>query len=134
MKSRIKEICGELDGDIYWKNCNFLENEDDDNIPTFYSRDYCYSISFRELLKWYIPRLGSWQDEPICDDCDKNACSNFIHTENCKEMITDKMIKERHYNLFLELVDIYAYYTQQDHVKYKELKNKCKSLLEEIMG
>ena len=48
MKKRIKEICEELDVDIYWKDCNFLENEQDDDIPTFYSRDECHSISFRE--------------------------------------------------------------------------------------
>lgn len=133
MKERIREICGELDADIYWKDCNFLENEDDDEIPTFYSRDDCHSISFRELLRWYLPRLGSWQDEPNCDDCDHKACSNYMHVENCEDMVTDEKIKERHYSLFLELVDIYAYYTQQDHVKYTELKDKCKSLLEEIM-
>lgn len=133
MKNRIKEICGELDSDIYWKDCNFIENDEDDEIPTFYSRDECRSISFRELLLWYLPRLGSWQDEPDCRECDHKDCSNFVHTENCGIMVIDKETKKRHYNLFLELVDIYAYYTQQDHVKYNELKNKCKNLLEEIM-
>lgn len=133
IKKRIKEICDILDVDIYWKNCNFLENEEDDDIPTFYSRDECHSITFRELLKWYLPRLGSWQDEPDCNDCDHVKCKNFTKIEECEERILDKDIKERHYSLFLELVDIYAYYTQQDHVKYKELKDKCKSLLYEIM-
>lgn len=70
MKKRIKEICNELDVDIYWKNCNFLENEEDDSIPTFYNRDECRSISFRELLVWYLPVLGNWQDEPNCDECE----------------------------------------------------------------
>ena len=133
MKERIKEICDILDADIYWKDCNFLENEDDDEIPTFYSRDECHSISFRELLLWYLPRLGSWQDEPDCNDCNHKDCDNFIHIENCEDMILDQKIKKKHYELFLELVDIYAYYTQQDHVKYRELKDKCKSLIEEIM-
>ena len=134
MKKRIKEICDILDADIYWKDCNFLENEDDDEVPTFYSRDECHSISFRELLLWYLPRLGSWQDEPCCDDCDHKDCDNFMHMDNCKDMVLDKEIKKKHYELFLELVDIYAYYTQQDHVKYRELKDKCKSVLEEILG
>ena len=133
MKNRIKEICDVLDADIYWKGCNFLENEEDDEVPTFYSRDICHSISFRELLLWYIPRLGNWRDEPICDYCDHKDCDNFSHTENCKSMVLDEKVKKEHYDLFLELVDIYAYYTQQDHVKYKELKDKCKSVLEEIM-
>lgn len=31
-------------------------------------------------------------------------------------------------------VDIYAYYTQQDHARYRELKQKCKNILEEIMN
>ena len=123
MKKRIKEICDILDADIYWKDCNFLENEDDDEVPTFYSRDGCHSISFRELLLWYLPRLGSWQDEPCCDDCDHKDCDNFMHMDNCKDMVLDKEIKKKHYELFLELVDIYAYYTQQDHVKYRELKD-----------
>ena len=134
MKERIKEICDILDADIYWKDCNFLENEDDDEVPTFYSRDECHSISFRELLLWYLPRLGNWQDEPCCDDCDHKDCDNFIHMDNCKDMVLDKEIKKKHYELFLELVDIYAYYTQQDHVKYRELKDKCKSVLEEILS
>lgn len=133
MKERIKEICEILDADIYWKGCNFLENEEDDDIPTFYSRDVCNSISFRELLRWYLPRLGSWQDEPNCQDCNHKKCKNFTQMGKCKEMVTDEKVKDRHYSLFLELVDIYAYYTQQDHVKYEELKNKCKGLLEEIM-
>ena len=134
MKERIKEICNILDADIYWKDCNFLENEDDDEVPTFYSRDECHSISFRELLLWYLPRLGSCQDEPCCDDCDHKDCDNFMHMDNCKDMVLDEKIKKRHYELFLELVDIYAYYTQQGHVKYKELKDKCKSILEEILS
>jgi len=133
MKKRIKDICGELDADIYWKDCNFLENEEDNEMPTFYNRDECHSISFRELLLWYLPKLGQWQDEPNCNDCDHKACDDFMDMDNCKEMVLDEKIKKRHYELFLELVDIYAYYTQQDHVKYNELKNKCKSLIEEIM-
>lgn len=133
LKGRIKEICGTLDADIYWKDCNFIENEDDDDIPTFYNRDICHSISFRELLKWYLPRLGDWQDEHNCNDCDHEKCKNFTQIDKCEDMEIDKQIKEGHYSLFLELVDIYAYYTQQDHVKYNELKDKCKNLLEEIM-
>ena len=101
MKEKIKEICNELDTDIYWKGCNFLENEEDDDIPTFYSRDECHSISFRELLRWYLPRLGSWQDEPNCNDCDHKACSNYVHTEKCEDMVTDRIVKEKHYSLFL---------------------------------
>ena len=54
-----------------------------------------------------------------------------MHMDNCKDMVLDKEIKKKHYELFLELVDIYAYYTQQDHIKYRELKDKCKSVLEE---
>lgn len=133
MKKRIREICGELDTYIYWKDCNFLENEDDDEIPTFYSRDDCHSISFRELLRWYLPRLGNWQDEPNCHECNHKKCKDFTEMDNCKDFVLDEKIKERHYSLFLELVDIYAYYTQQDHVKYTELKDKCKSLIKEIM-
>ena len=56
-----------------------------------------------------------------------------MHMENCKDMVLDGKIKQRHYALFLESVDIYAYYTQRDHVKYRELKDKCKSVLEEIL-
>ncbi len=133
MKKRIREICGELDADIYWKDCNFLENEEDDEIPTFYNREECHSISFRELLLWYLPRLGQWQDEPNCNECNHKDCDNFIHMEDCESMVMDKNVKQRHYSLYLELIDIYAYYTQQDHLKYMELKNKCKSFIEEIM-
>lgn len=79
MKKRIKEICGKLDADIYWKGCNFLENENDDEIPTFYSRDDCRSISFRELLLWYLPRLGSWQDEP--NWCPLKELPDEIHSK-----------------------------------------------------
>ena len=32
MKERIKEICEILDANIYWKGCNFLENEEDEDI------------------------------------------------------------------------------------------------------
>ena len=133
MKKRIKEICNELDVDIYWKNCNFLENEEDDSIPTFYNRDECRSISFRELLVWYLPVLGNWQDEPNCDECNQESCNSFTDVKNCKELQLDREVKNRHYSLFLELVDIYAYYTQQDCVKYTELKNKFKCLFEEIL-
>lgn len=133
MKKRIMEICEELDADIYWKDCNFLENEEDDEVPTFYSRDECHSISFRELLLWYLPRLGEWQDEPCCDDCDHKKCKNFTNMDNCKQFVLDGQVKDKHYSLFLELVDVYAYYTQQDHVKYNELKDKCRNLIEEIM-
>lgn len=133
MKERIKEICEILDANIYWKGCNFLENEEDEDIPTFYSRDECRSISFRELLRWYLPRLGSWQDEPNCNDCDHKKCKDFTKMDECNEIVADEKVKERHFSLFLDLVDIYAYYTKQGHVKYKELKEKCRSLFEEIM-
>ena len=127
-----KRNCGKLDADIYWKDCNFLENDeyllDTTDMVYSYSRDKCHSMSFRELLLWYLPRLGSWQDEPCCDDCVHKDCDNFMHMDNCKDMVLDKEIKKKHYELFLELVDIYAYYTQQDHVKYRELKDKCKSM------
>ncbi len=113
MKEKIIDICDELDADIYWKRCNFLENEEDDEIPTFYSRDECRSISFRELLLWYLPQLGWHQDVPDCNDCDRKACDRFRHTENCQSMATDKQVRERHYQLFMELVDIYAFYTQR---------------------
>ena len=133
IKKRIVEICEELDVDIYWKNCNFLENEEDDEIPTFYSRDEG-SISFRELLLWYLPRIDEYQDELDCDQCNHEKCNNFRNVGKCEDYVLDGKIKDKHYSLFMELVDIYAYYTQRDYAKYKELKDKCKSVLEEIMS
>lgn len=106
-KKRIMEICHELDVDIYWKDCNFLENEENDEIPTFYSRDECHSISFRELLLWYIPRLGRWQDSPNCNNCNRKKCKDFTKMNKCKQYILDCQIKDRHYALFLELAGIY---------------------------
>lgn len=50
MRDRIKEICNELDCDIFWKNCNYLQEDDDNTIPCFYNRDLGKNISFRELL------------------------------------------------------------------------------------
>ena len=132
MKKRIMEICSELDADIYWKECNFLENKDDDEIPAFHNRDMG-TISFRDLLLSYLPRLGEWENEPDCDRCNGKACNNFVHIGKCEDMVADRKIKNKHYELFLELVDIYAYYTQQDHARYRELKQKCKNILEEIM-
>lgn len=107
-EERIKEICGILDGDIYWKDCNFLSDLDDDNgIPTFYNRDLCKTISFRELLLWYLPQLG---------ECDIEE------------------VKENHYNLFMELIDIYAYYKQREYSKYKDLFDDLKDSLLNIFN
>ena len=44
--------------------------------------------------------------------------------KQCEEIQMDKKIKDNHYSLFLELVDIYAYYSTQGFEKYNELKNK----------
>ena len=52
MIERLKEILGILDADIYWKDCNFIEDTETEDMPTFYSRDYCRSITFKELLLW----------------------------------------------------------------------------------
>jgi hypothetical protein len=131
MRERLKQILEELDADIYWKCCNFLQDDPDEEFEIeFYSRDLCHNISFKELLLWYLPRLGDWQDEPDCDDCDKVKCSNFRHCENCDELTMDKQVKERHYNLFLELVDIYTYYNSQDCKRYNQLKDALRTILE----
>lgn len=116
-EERIKEICGILDGDIYWKDCNFLSDLDDDNgIPTFYNRDLCKTISFRELLLWYLPQLG---------ECDIEECESYTEREKVKEI---------HCNLFMELVDIYAYYTQREYSKYKDLFDDLKDSLFNIFN
>lgn len=117
MNKRLKEIIGILDADIYWKQCNFLQ-EDSDEIQ-FYSRDKCKNISFKELLLWYLPQLGSWQDEPNCNECDKDYKCTI-----CEEGIADQKVKQIHYNLFLELIDIYAFYkSREDYSKYKYILN-----------
>ena len=85
---RIREICNYLDVDCYGKNCNFLQ-EDDDNGLLFYSRDLCHNITFRELLEWYIPRLGNF-------DLD-------IHEDIASA-------KENQLETFMELIEIYSYY------------------------
>lgn len=135
MIERLKEILGILDADIYWKDCNFIEDTETKDMPTFYSRDYCRSITFKELLIWYLPRLGSWQDEPKCDEyecrygCKK--CNDFLNMDQCEDHVLDMKIKESHYELFMELVDIYAFYKSDDCSRYNRLKNRLKSILEE---
>lgn len=135
MMKRLREILGILDADIYWKDCNFIEDENTKLMPTFYSRDLCKSLTFRELLSWYLPRLGFWQDEPVCTEsecqyeCKK--CNQFTDMENCEDYVLDVKVKKRHYELFMELVDIYAYYTSDDCSKYNELKDQLKELITE---
>ena len=79
-------------------------------------------------------QAGAVQEKPkikvaaycrVSTDSDEQATSYEMQVEHYTDYITK--------NPKWELVDIYAYYTQQDHVKYTELKDKCKSLLEEIM-
>ena len=135
MIERLKEILGILDADIYWKDCNFIEDTETEDMPTFYSRDYCRSMTFKELLIWYLPRLGSWQDEPKCDEyecrygCKK--CNDFLDMDQCEDHVLGMKIKERHYELFMELVDIYAFYKSDDCSRYNRLKNRLKSILED---
>lgn len=89
------------------------------------------SVKFAKDL---IKEINNSDKIPVKNSCvTGEVCDDFMHIENCKEMILDEKVKKRHYELFLELVDIYAYYTQQDHVKYRQLKEKCKSVLKEIM-
>lgn len=135
---RIKEICENLDADIYGKCCNFIENdlendEDLTELPTFYSRDFCKSITFKELLRWYLPRIGSWIDEPICyeHECEYECkkCDNFKHMEDCEEYVLDKKVKEQHYDMFIELIEIYSSF--QNEEKYNDLKNRLKNLINE---
>lgn len=126
MKERLKEIVGYLDCDIYWKQCNFLDEDTLENGKVeFYSRDECKNISFRELLLWYLPRLGDWQDAPDCSECDKE-CSK------CEEGILDRKVKQKHNELFLELIYIYVFYNSNDCTKYNELKNKLSDLVENL--
>ena len=86
------------------------------NVKTFHLKNYYYGI---------YPQLGSWQDEPNCNECDKDyKCTT------CEEGIADKKVKQMHYDLFLELIDIYAFYkTREDYSKYNELKNKINNLI-----
>lgn len=84
---RIREICGHLDVDCYGKDCNFIQDEDE---LIFYSRDFCHEITFRELLKWYLPNYHYSDIEE--DDAGWNKCI---------EAKTDMM---------LELIDLYAQY------------------------
>lgn len=41
-----------LDVLVYDKQCNFLQNEDKDNL-IFYNRDYGEEISMSEVFDWY---------------------------------------------------------------------------------
>ena len=93
----IDEICSELDVDCYGKQCNFTE-ETEQGLQ-FYSRDYCYNISFRDLIEWYIPKLGYF------DGLDEN---DYKAQQECCE----KQLK-----LFMELIDIYAVYRVIDKIK-----------------
>lgn len=141
---RIKEICDYLDADVYGKRCNFIELDLDNidyvtyekymiELPTFYSRDLSKSITFKELLKWYLPRLGNWIDEPICykHECEFKCkkCDNFKNMENCEEYVLDKKIKNKHYDMFIELIEIYSSF--QNEEKYNELKNKLEKIINE---
>jgi hypothetical protein len=125
MKDRLKEVVSYLDCDIYWKQCNFLDESNLENGKVeFYSRDECKNISFKELLLWYLPRLGLWQDAPDCSECNEDCLK-------CVEANADRKVKEKHYELFLELIDIYVFYNSKDCTKYNELKSKLQNLIKE---
>jgi len=94
---RIREICEYLDVEIYGKDCNFI---DEDSV-TFYSRDYCHSISFEELIKWYIKRIDIID---VDEDCDAN-------------IVVDKVDKNIEY--LMELIKIYSIYNVINQLKYK---------------
>jgi len=103
MEERLKEILDYLDCDIYWKNCNFIQDYSESEEIVFYSRDLCRNITFRELLLWYLPRLGRYQDEPNCDECD-----NDYKCTECEEGKNAEIVQKKHHELFLELIDIYS--------------------------
>lgn len=60
---RIDEICGYLDCDIWGKRCNFIQYRGGGDCLLFYNRDFCKEITFKELIKWYLPRYSSLDDE-----------------------------------------------------------------------
>lgn len=103
MEDRIKEILGELDADVYWKNCNFPTEVNGELM--FYSRDMCKNISFKELLKWYMPLLGEFQDQDDdkCIDCNKSC-------NECEYSALSSSVLNRHCELFFELIDYYSLY------------------------
>lgn len=91
----------ELDCDCYGKSCNYLEfNKSIDNMPSFYSRDYCYNISFKKLLKWYIKHLGIFEHDYLYEDRKPTEKETLIHTE----------MVEKQLDVFMELIDIYSVY------------------------
>jgi hypothetical protein len=101
MEERIKEILGELDCDIYWKDCNFPTEVNGELM--FYSRDDCKNISFKDLLKWYIPRLGDFQGDLDCEDCNEEC-------KDCEYPSISAGVWSKHLDLFLELIDYYSLY------------------------
>lgn len=109
MEERIKEILGELDADIYWKDCNFPTEVNGELM--FYSREECRNITFKELLRWYIPRLGDYQD-----DC--SGCDDTKDCRECENLPISAGVMNRHCELFFELIDYYSLY----RIKY--LMNK----------
>lgn len=134
MVKRLKEILEELDGDIYWKSCNYINDIDEFEIPSFYSRDMCKNITFEELLLWYLSRLGQWQDKPVCfeNECEFNCekCNHLRNMDNCEIFRLDQKVKQRHFDLFMELINIYTYYKSSDCEKYNSLKNKLRDILD----
>lgn len=88
-RDHIKDICGHLDSDGYGKQCNFLQDDEDD--IKFYSRDLCEDITFRELLKWYLPRIHNYENENTPND------------------ILSKYMDQKE-DMFMMLVDLYAHY------------------------
>ena len=101
-EERISEIINELDGSCYGKGCNYLVDGQvgKDNMPCFYSRDYCYNISFEDLIKWYIPRLGNF-DEDYWDE---------ERAPTKEELEQHNKWAEEQLNLFMELINIYSVY------------------------
>ena len=83
-RDKIKEICSYLDVEVYGKQCNFLDDYDN-----FYSRDYCYNINFRELIKWYIERINYTEEEA-------GVCERGVVNTNIEYL--------------MELIDIYSVY------------------------
>lgn len=101
-EDRVRVILDLLDPDCYGKNCNYLcEDKLIDNMPSFYSRDYCRNISFKELLEWYIKRLGRFENDCYLEE-------GRVPTE--EEVECHNKMVENQLKLFMELIDIYSVY------------------------
>lgn len=87
---RVKYVCGNLDIDLYGKGCNYPAYEDGKLI--FYSRDYCYNISFGDLIKWYLGYINLIDEDDYASREEINLCL------------------ERRYDLLIELIEIYTFY------------------------